>query len=145
MYPRSSPELLKWIKPIKVVSGRTNENKSEIRDPNEHEIQRNNRYSGSSVALGRSGPRLLMTLNLKHFTLSSQKKYQQVLSFVQIPGKHTPASLHEDTSTVLSITVKNSTAMEKKIISMVWRDSGDTLNENWYRKVVSEKKNYLTD
>ena len=44
---------------------------------------------------------------------------------VQIPGKHTPVSLREVTFTVSSITVKNSTAMEKEIISMVWRDSGD--------------------
>lgn len=40
--------------------------------------------------------------------------------------KHTPASLREDTSTVSLITAKNSTAIEKEIISMVWRDSGDT-------------------
>jgi hypothetical protein len=43
----------------------------------------------------------------------------------RIPGKHTPASLRGDTSTVSLITAKNSTAMEKKIISMVWRDAGD--------------------
>jgi len=50
---------------------KNNEDLSEIRDLNEDEVQRNNRYSGSSVAMVRSGPRLLMTLELKHFNLSS--------------------------------------------------------------------------
>jgi hypothetical protein len=67
-----------------------------------------------------------MTLDLILFNLSSHKKVPAVLSFVQIPGKHTPASLREDTPTVLSITAKNSTAMEKEIISMAGRDSGYT-------------------
>lgn len=37
-----------------------------------------------------------------------------------------PGSLHEDMYTVSSIMAKNSTAMEKVIISMVWKDSGVT-------------------
>jgi transposase-like protein len=107
-----------------VGNGRTNEGLSEIRDLNEDEVQRNNQYSESSVAMVQSGPRLLMTLELKHFNLSSQKKFQPVLLSVQIPGKHTPVSLREDTSTVTLITAKNSTAMEKEIINGlvgVWR------------------------
>jgi hypothetical protein len=60
------------------------------------------------------------------FNLSSQKKLQPVLLSIQIPGKHTTVSPREDASTFSLITAKNSTAMEKKIISMVWRDSGDT-------------------
>jgi hypothetical protein len=114
------------MKPISGVNGRINEGLSEICDLNEDEVQRNNRYSESFAAVVRSGPRLLTMLELKHFNLSSQKKFLPVLLSFQIPGKHTPVSLREDTSTVLLITAKNSTAMEKEIISMVWRDSGDT-------------------
>jgi hypothetical protein len=58
-------------------------------------------------------------------TTPSQRKFQPVLLSVQIPGKHAPVSLHEDTFIVLSIIVKISTAMYKEIISMVWRDSWD--------------------
>jgi hypothetical protein len=113
------------MKPISEVNGRINEDPSEIRDLNEDEEQRNNQYSESSVAMVRSGPRLLMMLGLAHFNLSSQKKFQPVLLSVLILGKHTPVSLREVTFTVSSITVKNSTMMEKEIISMVGRDSGD--------------------
>jgi hypothetical protein len=113
------------MKPISGVNGRINEDPSEIRDLNEDEEQRNNQYSESSVAMVQSGLRLSMTLELTHFNLSSQKKFQPVLLSVQIPGKHIPVSLREVTFTVSSITVKNSTVMEKEIISMVWRDSGD--------------------
>jgi hypothetical protein len=55
----------------------------------------------------RSGPRLLITLDLILFNLSSHKKFQPVLSSVQIPGKHTTVSRREDMSTVSSITPKN--------------------------------------
>jgi hypothetical protein len=112
------------MKPISAVNGRTNEDRSEIRVLNEDEVQRNNRYSGSSVGMVLSGPRLSMTLVLKHFNRSSQEKSQPVLSSVLIPGKHIPGSLHEDMFIASSITVKNSTLMGKVIISMVWRDSG---------------------
>jgi hypothetical protein len=113
------------MKPISGVNGRINEDLFEIWDLNEDEVQRNNRYSESSVATVLSGPRLLTMLELKRFNHLSQKKFQLVLLSVQIPGKHTPVSLRGDMSTVLLITAKNSIAMEKEIISMVWRDSGD--------------------
>ena len=51
---------------------------------------RNNRYSEFFVATVRFGLRLSMTLELIPFNHSSHKKYQQVLSFVPIPGKLTP-------------------------------------------------------
>jgi hypothetical protein len=113
------------MKPISVVNGRINEGLSEIGNLNEEEGQRNNQFSESSVVMVWSGPRLSKTLELKLFNLSSQEKLQLVLLSAQIPGKHTPVSLREDTSTVSLITGKNSIAMEKEIISMVWRDSGD--------------------
>jgi len=34
--------------------------------------------------------------------------------------------------------------MEKEIISMVWRDSGDTWKENLRRKEVFVKKGYIS-
>jgi len=126
MYPRSSPVPSKWMKPISVVNRRTNEKQSGIRLLNEDEEQRNNRYSGSSVAMVLSGSRLSMTLKLVLFNHSSHKKYQQVLSSVLILGKITPESRHEDTSIVSSIMVNDSTVTEKEIISMDWRDSGVT-------------------
>ena len=43
------------------VSGRINEDLSDIRDLNEDEVQRNNQYSESSVVMVWSGPRLSMT------------------------------------------------------------------------------------
>jgi hypothetical protein len=60
----------------------------------------------------------LMMLKRIHFNLSSHEKYQPVLSFVQIPEKHTRVSLHEGTSIVSSIMVKNSTVMVEEITSM---------------------------
>jgi len=126
MYPRSSQVPLKWMKPILGVNGRINEDPFGIKDRNEDEVQRNNWYSGYYVVMVLSGPRLSKTLELKHFNLSSQEKFQLVLSSVQIPGKHIPGSLYEGMSIVSLITAKNSTAMEKEIISMVWKDSGDT-------------------
>ena len=131
------------MKPISGVNGRINEGLSEIRDLNEDEVQRNNQYSESSVAMVLSGPRLLMTLELKHSNLSSQKKFQLVLLSVLIPGKHTPVSLREVTFTVSLITVKNSTAMEKEIISRSGRILGifemKTGIKRWYptRKITS--------
>jgi hypothetical protein len=113
------------MKPISEANGRTNEKPYGIRELNEGEGPRNNRYSGSSVAMVLFGPRLLKTLELILFNLSSHEKYQQDLLSVLIPGKRTPASLQEDTSIASSITVNDSTLMEKEIISMVWKDSGD--------------------
>ena len=69
---------------------------------------KNNRYSGSFVAMVRSGPRLSKTLELIHFNLLSHRKYQWVPSYVPIPGKLTPVSLHGDMSIVSLIMVKNS-------------------------------------
>ena len=112
------------MKPISAVNGRTNEDRSEIRVLNEDEVQRNNRYSGSSVGMVLSGPRLSMTLALKHFNRSSHEKSQPVLSSVLIPEKHIPGSLHEDMSIVLSITANVSTQTEKEVTSMGWRGSG---------------------
>jgi hypothetical protein len=106
MYPKFSQVPLKWMNPTSGVNGKINEGLSEIRDLNDEEAQQNNQFSESSVTMVRSGPRLLMTLELKHFNLSSQKKLLPVLLSVQILGKHTPVSLREDTSTVSIITVK---------------------------------------
>jgi hypothetical protein len=113
------------MKPISVVNRRTNEKPSGMREQNEGEGPGSNRYSGSSVAMVRSGPRLSKTLKLILFNLLSHKKFQQVLLFVLIPGKLIPGSLHEDTFIVSSIMVNVSTPMEKEITSMVWKDSGD--------------------
>jgi hypothetical protein len=60
------------------------------REQNEEEEPRNNRYSEFFVATVLFGPRLLMMLELILFNHLSHKKYQQVLSFVPIPGKLTP-------------------------------------------------------
>jgi hypothetical protein len=76
-----------------------------------------------------------MTLKLTHFNLLSQEKYQLDLLSVLILGKLIPELPQEDMFIVSSIMVKNSTAMEKEIISMVWRISGGILNENLRRKV----------
>ena len=103
-----------------------NEKWSGIKEQNVEEEQRNNRYSGFSIAMILSKLRLSVTLNLILFNLSSHEKYQQDLLSVLIPGKRTPASLQEDMFTGWLIMAKNSTAMEKEIISMVWRVSGDT-------------------
>jgi hypothetical protein len=108
MYQGYSPVLSKWMKPISEVNGRTNEKPSGIRELNEGEEPRSNRYLGSSVAMVRSGLRLLKMLKLILFNHLSQKKYQQALLSVPIPGKLTPGSLHEDTSIVLSITGNDS-------------------------------------
>jgi hypothetical protein len=52
MFQKSSPEQLEWMKPISEVNGRTNEDPYAIKDLNEDEIQRSNRYSGSSAEMG---------------------------------------------------------------------------------------------
>ena len=96
---------------------KTNEKRFGTREQNEDEGPRNNRCSGSSVAMVLSGLKLLMTLKLTLFKLSSHKKYQWVLLSVPIPGKLTPESLHEGISIVSLITVKDNTLMEKEIIS----------------------------
>jgi hypothetical protein len=114
------------MKHISGVNGKTNGKRSGTTVRSEDERPRNNRYSGSFVAMVLSGLRLSMTLKRVLFNHSSHKKYQQVLSFVLIPGKLIPESLHEDTSIVSSIMTKNSTPMEKEIISTVSRDSGVT-------------------
>ena len=106
------------------INGRTNEKQSEIKVLNEDGVPRNNRYSGSSVAMVRSGSKSSMMLELKHFNRLSQKKLQLDLSFVLIPGKHIPASQHEDTFIVSSIMVDDNIQMEKEIISMVLRNFG---------------------
>ena len=82
--------LSKWMKLILAVNGRIKENPFMIRDRNEVEEPRNNRYSGSSVGMVRSGPRSSMTLELKHFSHLSQEKYQLVLSSVLILEKLIP-------------------------------------------------------
>ena len=87
---------------------------------------KNNRYSGSSVAMVLSRPRLSITLKQILFNPSSHKKYQLVRSSALIPGKLIPGSLHEDMSIVLSIMVNDSILTEKEIISMGCRDSGVT-------------------
>ena len=122
MFQKSSPALLKWMKPILEVNGRTNEDPYAISDLNKDEVQQSNRYSGSSAAMVRSGPRLSKTLERIHFNLLSNKKLQQVLRSVLISGKHILVSRHEDMFIVSSIMVKNNTQTEKEIILMVLRD-----------------------
>jgi hypothetical protein len=53
------------------------------------------------------------------------KKFQHGSIICSDTWKAFTVSLREGTSTVSLITAKNSTAMEKEIKSMVWRDSGD--------------------
>jgi hypothetical protein len=79
MFQKYSPVLLKWMKPSSEVNGRTNEKQSGIWVLNVGEGPRNNRYSGSYVAMVLSGPRLLIMSKLEPFNHSSPKKYQLVL------------------------------------------------------------------
>ena len=83
---------------------------------------------------GQDGQKSLMTLKLTLFNLLSQEKYLRDLPSVPILGKHTPESLRVDTFIVSSIMVNDYTRMETEIISMVWRGSGDILNENSRQK-----------
>ncbi len=144
MYRKSFPAPLKWMKPTSGVNGKTNEKRSEITALNGEEERRNNWCWGFFVIMILPGPKLLMKLELKLCNHLSQGKFQPVPSFVQIPGKHIPVSLHVDTFIILSITVKTSIAMEKEIISMVWKDSGGYLKRKLVSKVVSDKKNCLS-
>jgi hypothetical protein len=112
------------MKHISEVNGKISEKQSGNKELNEGGGPKNNRYSESSVAMDLSGPKSSMMLELKHFNRLSQKKLQLDLSFVLIPGKHIPASQHEDTSIVSSIIVNDNTRMEKEIISMALRDFG---------------------
>ena len=114
------------MKPISEVNGRTSEDLYAIRDLNEDEVQQNNRYSRSSVAMERSGPRLWKTLKLVLSNHLSHKKFQQVLSSVLIPGKHIPGLLHKDSSIASSIMGNDSILTEEEIILMGWKDSGVT-------------------
>ena len=68
------------------IGGQWKNKRKTIRDKE----PRNNRYSEFFVATVRFGPRSLMTLELIPYNHLSHKKYQQVLSFVPIPGKLTP-------------------------------------------------------
>ena len=122
------------MKPILEVNGKTNEKSSAIRVQSEGEELRNNPYLEYFAGMVKFGLKLLTMLKRTLFNHSSQEKFPPVLSFVQIPGKLTPGLLQKVMFIVSSITVKNSTAMEKEIISMVWRDSGVILNENSRRK-----------
>jgi hypothetical protein len=114
------------MKLISEVKGKTNEKQFVTRERNEEEEPRNNRYSEFFVATVRFGPRSLMTLELIPFNHLSHKKYQQVLSFVPIPGKLTPVSQPVDMFIVSLITLKGSTLIERAIISMGLRDFGVT-------------------
>ena len=124
MFQRSSLVLLKLMKHISEVNGKISEKQSVNKELNEGGGPKNNRYLEFSVAMVLSGPKSLMTLELKHFNRLYQKKLQRVLSFVLIPGKHIPAPQREDTSIVSSITVNDNTRMEKEIISKVLKDFG---------------------
>jgi hypothetical protein len=61
------------MKLISGVNGRIIEGLSEISDLKEDEEQRNIQFSEFSVVMVRSGPRLLKTLDPKHFNLISKK------------------------------------------------------------------------
>ena len=116
-------------------NGKTNENRFVITVQNEEEELRNNRFLESFVGTVRSGLKSLTMLKLTRFNHLSQEKYQLDLPSVLILGKPIPELPREDMFIVSSIMVKSSTVMEKKIISMVSRDSGDFSNENSLRKV----------
>jgi hypothetical protein len=90
MFRRSFPVLLKWMRHISEVNGKTNEKPCVIKDPNEVEVQRNNRYSESFVVMVRSGLKWLMMSALKLFNHLSQRKFQPVQPSVLIPGKPIP-------------------------------------------------------
>jgi hypothetical protein len=117
------------MKYILEVNETITQKRSGIRALIEDEGPKNNQYSGSFVTTVLSGPRLSMALKRIFFNHSSHKMYLPVLSFILIPGKLMPESLHENTSIVLSILMKNRTAMENETISVVWRDSGVILKE----------------
>jgi len=88
------------MEPILEVSGKINEDRFEIKDPNEGEVQRNNLYPGSYVAMDQSGPRLLMMSVLKLFSHLAQRKLQPAQPSALIPGKLIPGSHPEGMSIV---------------------------------------------
>jgi hypothetical protein len=108
------------------VNGKINGRPFGIREPNEGEGPRSNRYSGSSVATVLSDPRWLRMLKRVLFNHASPKKVPPDQLSVQIPGKLISASLLGDTFIVSLIMVNVSILMEKEITSMVWKDSGVT-------------------
>jgi hypothetical protein len=116
-------------------NGKTSESRFAITAQNEEEEPRNNRYLESFVGTVRSGPKSLITLKLKHFNHLSQGKYPLDLPSVLILGKPIPELPQEDMFIVLSIVAKNSTVMEKEIISMGLRVSGVISNVNSHLKV----------
>ena len=85
---------------------------------NDDEELRNYQYSGFGVVTVLSGLRLSITLMQVHFNRSSLKKFQPALSSVQILGKLTRVSLHEDSSIVSLIMVNDNIPTVKEIISM---------------------------
>ena len=93
-------------------------------------MQNNTTYKALHV---RSGLKSLMMLKLACSNHVFQEKYQLDLPSVLILGKPIPELPREDMFIDSSIRVKSSTVMEKKIISMIWRDSGDFSNENSLR------------
>jgi hypothetical protein len=113
------------MKPSSVDKGKTNESLSGIKEQNVGEGPGSNRSSEFSVETELFGLKLLLMSKLKHFFLSSHKKYRQVLLSVQIPGKLTPLSRRGDVSISL-VMVNASTLTEKEIISTGLRDSGVT-------------------
>jgi hypothetical protein len=58
MSPKSSLELLRWMKPISEASGRINGKSFEIPELNGEEELKNNQFLGSYVEMAQSGPRL---------------------------------------------------------------------------------------
>ena len=124
MYLRSSLVPLKWMKLISGANERINESLSEIRDLKADMIQGNNQYSESYAQIVQSGP-IVDDIGTETLHPLISRKFSAGSIAVQIPAKHTIALLRENMSNVWIITAKNSTAMEKEIISMVWKDSGD--------------------
>jgi len=106
-----------------------------IRVQNEEEVQRNNRFLESFAGMVRSGQKSLMMLMLTRFSPFISRKVSTGSTVCPDTGKAYPELRPEDMFIVSSIMVKSSTVMEKEIISMSWRDSGDFSYENSHQKV----------
>ena len=88
-----------------------------------------------------SGLKLLMMQERENFNLSSQKMFSRFwYLFRYLESQHRrrfarirPTSRYHG---------EQQYTLEKEITSTVWMDYGDTGNENWYLKKISDMKNY---
>lgn len=114
------------MKHVPEVEETINEDLSEIRDPAEDDVQRNNRYFGILWRNGTVGAGVFddVAADTLHTHLrKSFSRFCYLFRYLERIHWYCFARLRP---TVLRITAKNSPAVEKEIISMVWRDSGDT-------------------